>query len=237
MKRRTSSRLARRQGKKIARQSVTMIVLSIAGLLLFLFVIMPQVVQLFFRFLGNGDLNLIQSDTVPPQVPIVASQVEATNQPKIDLEGFGEAESQVVVVVNGEEIDRVKVNEEGKFSYTLSLDEGENLVNLYGVDEADNESAGRQFIIVLDRENPALLFEDLADGKQLTGKDQQNFQIRGETEPDSQLTLNERNVYVRSDGTFVAQIYLQEGENTLKFIVIDQAGNRTEQGVRVNFRY
>ena len=237
MARRTTSRLARKQGKKIIRQSALMIILSIAGLLLFLFVIMPQVIQLFFRFLGTGDLNLIQSDTIPPQVPIIASQVEATNQPKVELEGFGEAESQVVVVVNGEEIDRVAVDKDGKFSYSLLLDEGENLINLYGVDQDDNESAGRQFVIILDRENPTLLFEDLNNGKQIIGRDQQNFQIRGETEPNAQLTLNERNVYVRSDGTFVTQVYLQDGDNVLKFVVIDQAGNRTEQEVRVNFRY
>jgi hypothetical protein len=221
----------------MARQSILMIVLALAGSLVFLFVVMPQVVQLFFRFFGSGDTNFGQEDTIPPQVPIVTLPPPATSKTSLDLEGFGEADSLVVVVHNGREIDQVEVDNEGQFSYTLELDKGENLVSLYGVDQAGNESATRQLVIVQDSEAPTLLFEDLDEGKQIVGRDQQNFSVRGETEPESQLTLNDRSVFVRSDGTFTAQIYLQEGDNTLKFVVIDQAGNRTEREVRVTFRY
>jgi len=70
MQRQYTSRLARRQGKKIIRQSTRMIILAILGVILFIFVIMPQVVQLFFRLFGTGDLSPLTSDTVPPQVPV-----------------------------------------------------------------------------------------------------------------------------------------------------------------------
>jgi hypothetical protein len=221
----------------MARQSVLMIILALIGALIFLFVVMPQVVQLFFRSFGAGDLNFKQEDTIPPQIPIISSPPEATDQEKVKLTGFGEAESRVAVVVNGEEMARVAIDDQGNFSYTLELTEGENLISLHGVDEADNESRTRDFVIVLDTEMPSLAFEDLDEGRQIVGRDNQNMNIRGETEPNSQLTLNERSVFVRSDGTFTAQFYLVEGDNTLKFMVVDQAGNRTEREVRVSFRY
>ena len=108
---------------------------------------------------------------------------------------------------------------------------------MYGVDETGNQSNSRTVLIIRDTQTPSLSFEDLADGKQITLRENQTLQIRGETEPDSQLTLNDRSVYVSSDGTFSASYYLQEGNNTLRFVVTDKAGNRTERTVTINFRY
>lgn len=237
MAREFTSRLARRQGKNITRQSMLMIALAIIGSLLFFFIVMPQVVQLFFRVIGGGDLGLTQEDTVPPQVPVIAPPPEATNQSSVTIKGYGEAKSEVVLVVNGEERQRQSVNEAGEFELSFDLSEGENAVNLYGVDDAENESTTRDFLIVFDKIAPTLAFEDLENNKQITLKQNQNLTIRGETEPESQLTLNERNVYVNSDGTFSTVYFLQEGDNNLKFIVIDQAGNRSEREVKINFRY
>lgn len=232
-----SSRLARRQGKKMIRQSWLMIILAIVGAALFLFVLMPQIVQLFFRIFGNGDLTFSQEDTVPPQIPIVTPLPEATKENTIEINGFGEPDSQVVIVDNGEEMARTDVDQDGNFTYTLELADGDNEINVYGVDKAANESNTKTFLVVKDNEAPGLAFEDLEDGKQITLRQNQTLTIRGETEPNSQLTLNDRNVYVSSDGTFSTSFYLNEGDNTLKFIVIDQADNRTEREVRVNFRY
>jgi hypothetical protein len=237
MVRRTSSRLARKKGKTMARQSMLMIVLAIAGSLLFLFVVVPQIVQLFFKFFGDGDVSFGQEDTVPPQVPIIAPPPEATTEDSVELEGFGEVDSEIVVVVNGEETDRIGVNNEGQFTYFLALDEGENLISLYGVDEAGNESDPRKFGVILDTEEPSLAFEDLKEGEEIVGKDQQNYTIRGETEPESTMTLNDRNVYVKLDGTFSTTYYLKEGDNTLKFVVVDKAGNSIERQFKVKFKY
>ena len=237
MQREYSSRLARRQGKKIIRQSTMMIILAILGAIIFIFVIMPQIIQLFFRIFGSGDVNFIGNDTVPPQVPVLLTLVEATNQDTIESTGYGEAGSQVVIVRNGEETGKTDVNSEGQFSYTLELVDGDNAVNLYGVDETGNESSTRTVLIIRDTEAPSLAFEALENGKQITLRSNQNLTIRGETEPGSQLTLNDRSVYVNSDGTFSTTYYLQEGDNVLRFVVTDEADNRTEREVTVNFRY
>ena len=237
MQRQYTSRLARRQGKKIIRQSTRMIILAILGVILFIFVIMPQVVQLFFRLFGTGDLSPLTSDTVPPQVPVLSTLPEATKEATLEMAGYCEPDSQVVVVRNGDEVGKTKVKSDGQFSYTLELMDGDNTIDVYGVDETGNQSNSRTVLIIRDTQTPSLSFEDLADGKQITLRENQTLQIRGETEPDSQLTLNDRSVYVSSDGTFSASYYLQEGNNTLRFVVTDKAGNRTERTVTINFRY
>ena len=214
-----------------------MIGLALVGGLIFLFVIVPQFVQLFFRFFGGGDLGLNQDDTVPPQVPIISPLPEATSESTLELQGFGEAGSQVVIVLNGNELDRIEVDDQGEFSYSLNLEEGENQLVIFGVDEAENESNSRQLVIALDTKAPSLAFESLENGQEVLGRNNQQFVIRGETEPGSSLSLNDKNVYVALDGTFNTTYFLSEGENTLRFMVTDKAGNQIEREVKLNFRY
>lgn len=230
------SRLARSQGKKITKQSVRTIVLSVAGILLFVFVLMPQLIQLFFRLIGTGDVSFQSADTVPPQVPILTPLPEATKEDTVTLHGFGEADSQLVIVINGEEKERIGINSQGEFSTTATLAEGDNTIAVYGVDAAKNESQPRTVRIALDKEAPSLAFEDLEDGKEVTLRANQNLEIRGETEPGSQLTLNDRIVFVSSDGTFRTTYHLDEGENELEFEAVDKAGNETKREVTVRFR-
>lgn len=231
------SRLARTQGKKIAKQSIRMILLTIVGAIVFVFVLLPQLVQLFFRIIGTGDVSFQPQDTIPPQMPVITPLPEATNEDSVLLEGFGEADSQVRVIVNGVEVTQVAVDSAGEFSYTLSLSEGENAVALYGIDEAGNESQPRLADIIRDIEAPQLVFDDLADGKEVTLRANQNLEIRGETEPGSQLQLNNRLVFVGSDGMFRTTYHLSEGDNDLEFEVTDKAGNQTAQTITVRFRY
>ena len=237
MQRTPSSRLARNQGKKIARQSITMIIFSIGVVILFFFVLMPRLIDLFFNFLGTGDLSFNNDDEIAPQIPVVLQLPEATKESKLKVEGYADAESQVIFVQNGEKKDEVKVDDKGSFSYELTLSEGENLIGLYSRDEAKNESVVKEFKINLDTEAPGLELENLTDNQQIILKANQNYEIKGKTEPHAKLSINDRSVYVDSEGNFRTNYYLSEGDNQLKFIVEDQAGNKIEREVRVNFRY
>jgi len=232
-----SSRLARSQGKKIARQSAGMIFFSITGLLVFLFILMPRIIDIFFRFLGTGDISFKEVDTVAPQIPIVLPIPESTQESSISIEGYGEAASLVVIINNGESIEEVVVDDEGSFQYDLVLEEGENKLGFYGKDETENESDVKEIYVNLDTEAPSLELENITDGQEILSKENQNYSIQGSTEAYSKLHINDRSVYVNSEGSFKSSYYLKEGDNTLKFIVEDKAGNITEQEFTVRFRY
>lgn len=237
MKRRATSRLTKSQGKKMARQSVAMIIFSIAAVLIFFFVIMPRVIDIFFRFLGTGDLTFREEDTIPPQVPIVLPLPEAVNEAALLVEGYGEAKTKIVVVKNGEQIDEIEVDSEGLFEYEVELSDGENKLAFYGIDEAENESATKEVMVSLDTEAPVLELENLEDGQEILSKENQSYTIKGKTEPSSRLNINDRSVYVDSEGNFKTSYYLQEGDNELKFTIEDQAGNQSERTITVKFRY
>lgn len=233
-----SSRLTRNQGKKMARQSMVMVLFSIMAAGVFFFVLMPKLIDIFFGFLGTGDLSFNQDDQVPPQLPVVLPLPESTKEGTLVVEGYGEPKTKVVVLNNGEKVGEVKVDDEGAFKYDLALTDGENKLTFYGIDDAENESSTTNgFIITLDQEPPALELENLTDGQEILSKSNQNYSIKGKTEARAKLYINDRSVYVDAEGKFQASYFLAEGNNELKFTIEDRAGNKAEKIFNVKFRF
>jgi hypothetical protein len=234
----TSSRLTRNQGKKIARQSLGMIIFAIVAVLVFIFILMPKLIGLFFNFIGTGDLSFKEEDTVPPQIPVVLPLPESTKEDQLLVEGYAEAKTQVVILNNSEKVGEVTVDDEGAFEYELSLVNGDNSLSFYGIDEAENESTvTTPFTIVQDKEAPTLELENLTNGQEILSKSNQNYVIKGKTEPRAKLSVNERSIYVSADGSFQSNYFLAEGDNELKFVMEDRAGNKAEQVLTIKFRY
>jgi DNA-binding beta-propeller fold protein YncE len=57
--------------------------------------------------------------------------------------------------------------------------------------------------------------------------------VLGETEPDVMLTVNQKEVAVKPDGSFEASVELKLGENTIQIMATDKAGNQTDQTLKV----
>ncbi len=233
---RVSSRLAKTESRKMMKQTVLFIIASVILLLMFLFVIIPSVI----RFVSSGgDVNqIVQSDTIPPQVPLISAPVTATYSATINLEGYGEKQSEVVVVKNGSEDQRVRVEaDDGKFEVPVSLDEGENTLSLYAVDEAGNESASsRTYTIALDKTAPTIEMENPQDGQTIELLKNQNVTVKGKTEPGSTVYINGRRTFANNEGVFSSNYQLAEGENKLLIRAEDPAGNAAETELTVTFK-
>ncbi|NMA29820.1 MAG: hypothetical protein GX943_02040, partial [Candidatus Pacebacteria bacterium] len=59
--------------------------------------------------------------------------------------------------------------------------------------------------------------------------------VSGETEPLSRVYLNDHLILVDGEGQFSTTHHLNEGENILRFIAIDRAGNQSELEIKVEF--
>ncbi len=66
-------------------------------------------------------------------------------------------------------------------------------------------------------------------------KRNRNTLVSGETEPHAKVYLNDRLIVVDEAGQFSTTYYLNEGENVLRFVAIDQAGNQGELEIKVKF--
>lgn len=232
-----SSRLVKKEKNKLQKQTFGFLFFGVVILLLFVFLIVPNLIRLFFAVIDK-DSPLTETDVVPPQVPVLASTpVEATFSASLQLTGFAEADSTVVFLLNSAKSAEVKVDSEGNFAHELALNEGQNELSIFGVDVAGNESLKtRTYLIARDSEAPFLDLEEPKDGAVIELKKNRTLTIKGKTEPGARLQINDRLVLADSEGNFSSNYYLAEGKNELKFIVIDKATNQTERTIEVEFR-
>lgn len=232
-----SSRLVKREKNNIQRQTARYLFFGVAILLLFIFVIVPNLIRLFFAIIDR-ESPFVETDTVPPQVPVLSSTpVEATYSATLSLTGFAEANSKVVFLLNSTKSGEVQVDESGAFSHDLALADEENELSIFGIDAANNESLKTQsYLIIRDTEAPFLELEEPKDGQVIELKKNRTLEIKGKTEPNARLFINDRLVLADGEGNFSTNYYLSEGKNELKFIVTDKATNKTERTIEVEFR-
>ena len=231
------SRISRKQQQTMVRQTTSIIVIAVLLLAAFIFFIIPQFVRLADGLL-NGGAPTEEQDQVPPQTPVLAAPVAATNSASLPISGFGEAGSKVVLVLNGERLEDVEINDEGEFKFVVPLTEGENALAVFGIDEAENESVQtREYSVELDTEAPKIELESPQDGDNIELRKNQITTIKGTTESKAKVFINDRLVYANSEGSFSMSFKLEEGENKLKFRVEDKGGNVSEKEITVKFRF
>jgi hypothetical protein len=231
-----TSRLAKNQQKKVAKQTAILIGAAFLILIAFIFAVIPGLVRLTSVFVDTG-LPSASDDVVPPRPPTISSPVSATHSSTIAVTGFSEAKSEVILVLNGEELDTAIADDEGSFELQVSLQDEENELRFYAVDEAGNESdTSRSYSIIYDAVVPTIELESPQDGQQFELRKNQAITIKGKTEPNAKVYLNGRLIFAKSDGEFSTTHQLQEGENKLSFRAVDQAGNEREQEITVSFR-
>ncbi len=232
------SRISRKQQQKLVRQTVLIAMTAIILLAAFLFFIMPQFIRLADQFFNGTDIASEAQDQVPPQAPILAAPILATNSASLHITGVGEAGSQAVLVVNGERLEDITIDDLGEFEFLVTLVEGENALAVFSIDEAGNESVKtREYQVELDTVAPKIELENLQDGANIDLRKNQIITIKGVTEPKAKVFINDRLVYARADGSFSMNFKLEPGENKIKFRVEDKGGNISEKEITVKFRF
>jgi hypothetical protein len=234
--RRGSSRLLKKQEKEMRKQTLFFIALSIVLLLFFIFIIIPNLIRLFFNFFDKDTIFDVDND-LPPQAPVLSSSPpEATFSAQLKIEGFADPESKVVFVLNGEQVEEKEVDDEGEFDQEISLEKGENQLTVYAINEAGTESLqSKSYQIVYDDEAPIISIIEPEANSVIELKRNRNTEVIGETKPHSRVYLNDRLILVGEDGQFSSNYYLDEGENILKFLAVDKAGNQSELEIKVEF--
>lgn len=217
------------------RQSVFYLILAIGLGLLFVLVILPRAVNVLFSFIEDSS-PIANQDTLPPQVPIIAAPATATTEETLMLSGYGEPESTVFVVVNGEKVAETTVAADGTFTQEVQLSDGSNTLKAYAVDKAGNESqVSHQYTVTRDATAPDLEIAEPQEGQSFRLATNQTITVAGTTEPRARVTVNGRLTLADSEGKFSTTYYLQEGETELTITSTDEAGNTTEKKVTVTF--
>lgn len=216
-------------------QAIGMILVALGLAWAFFVYVIPASIEFAFDLLGT-ETSFTPSDTIPPQVPILSAPPEAVSESSLSLEGFGEPESLVILVVNNQALPEQQIATDGTFTYQLELQAGENTIAAYSRDQAGNESnLSREFTTSFDNQAPELEITEPTDGQTIQTLRNQTISVTGITEPDATVYLNGRRTKANQDGEFKLSFQLNEGSNELVFKAEDAAGNSMEKTITVNF--
>jgi hypothetical protein len=116
------------------------------------------------------------------------------------------------------------------------LESGLNQLSIYTVNKLGTESLQtKTYEIVFDDEPPMIVINEPEPDSVIELKRNRTTRVSGETEPLSKVYLNDRLILVDDEGQFSSTHYLNEGENILRFVAVDQAGNQSELEIKVEF--
>lgn len=234
-RKRVTSRLANKQKKDLTKQSIVLLVMSVVIGIIFLVVVLPNAVRLFFEVLDEQTV-IDQDSGLPPQPPLIQAPPSHTNTSKLTLSGFAQPDTTVHLLINNQKEASAEIDDTGELNIDIALREGENLVSLYATDQANTESQTVTYNITLDTRAPEIKIGRPEEGQTFELLENQTITIEGETKPRAQVYINGRMVVADAEGLFSQRYHLTEGENKIGIKVIDQAGNESETEITAFFR-
>ncbi|RJR15666.1 hypothetical protein C4579_01785 [Candidatus Microgenomates bacterium] len=222
------SRFSRVEENKTKKRLFIVIVLTILIVILVFAVGIPLLVRVS-ALLGSINAQgqpLVSNDTTAPYAPILSPINDTTNNAKLTIEGFAEPETTLTLMVNGDKAKETLLGKEGTFTIEdVVLQSGKNSITAVATDKAGNASAESNTLVVnYKTKGPQLEVLEPADGQSFD-KDHQEITVKGTTDKDAQVWINDRFVSVTDEGTFEHKLKLSDGENVLKIVAKDSAGN------------
>jgi len=168
--------------------------------------------------------------------PVLEPTEEATNKARITIKGNAQQGNSIEIFLNGSSYKKLVADKKGDFSTSVTLNKGNNRILAIAKDKDGNESVPSETLYIsLKTSDPKLIINDPQNGQKFEGEDNKKIIISGETDPENTLYLNERLIIIQSNGSFNYALELKEGDNTLKFLAQDNAGNETEKEITVSF--
>ncbi len=223
------SRMKRYEERKLRTRLLLAVVGSIA-IVGFLLVFGLRILVGFSLFVdairGGTPASQQQQSLILP--PVLDPLPVATNSASLTVSGSATPGLILLVYVNEKETKKLTVPADGRFSVpSLRVSDGLNTISAKATDEKQNMSdLSNVLTITIKRSPPALEVNSPAPNTTITG-DQNKVDVSGKAEEQSSITVNDRFVVVHNDGSFSYSYPLNEGDNVLKIIATDAAGNQT----------
>lgn len=227
-----------RRFRTYERDSKRNLYLSLLGIVIILFAVFKFGIPLiasFSLFVAKQDTNTSdKKDLSFINSPILNPLPEATNSAEIIISGRAENGKKVELFINDSLVDKTSANSKGEFEFKNTLSEGTNKIATRIKEENNSSDFSQIFEVIFDSKAPDLSIDSPTDGQSFA-KDQNRALIAGKTESDSLVTVNGFRAIVSLSGTFSYNFPLQNGENRIKVIASDIAGNRTEKELKVSY--
>ncbi len=223
----SSSHRIRAEEKKVYHKLIKTLILFMLAIFFSIYIGLPLFIKIIIAFssLKQEKSTVTESENTILLAPTLDLPIEATNSSLINISGFANKDTTVQLIINNEEKAKVLSDKEGKFSArNISLNEGLNTITAYAI-KNNTKSPLSNSVTIIYKKNPPFLEIDIPDnGKIITG-DSNEIVINGETDPENEITVNDRIVIIDQQGKFSYQANLNQGENKFIITAKDRAGN------------
>ncbi|MCA0170962.1 S8 family peptidase [Bacillus sp. RAR_GA_16] len=154
-----------------------------------------------------------------------------TNKNAIQIEGETAPSTTVHLYNNGEEKVTTSSDNEGYFSEEIQLSEGENRLTARASTDRGMTEESDSVLVILDQEKPELSITSPKDGWK-TNKG--SVTVKGEINDEnlSWVKVNGKKAKVEN-GEYSLRILLEQGQNNIKVVAKDKAGNKTKKSITV----
>lgn len=227
-------RVEEKQNRKKATGFILLTIATVAFMIFYGIPLLAKVSNFAYDLKKSGE-TIESNDTTPPPPPRFFDIPTYTNKTTLEIKGSTEPAAKVTIDLNSKTTE-VLANNDGEFSQTLELWDGDNTLFAYAKDSSGNQSQdSASYKIIYDSKPPDLSVTAPAEGATFYGPKNKQLNVTGTTEEDAQVQVNDRFVIVDSSGNFSSLFSLNEGENTFNVKSQDQAGNIKETSVKVNY--
>ncbi len=229
-----------RLNKNTEKKTKKTIILSVIGILIILFILF----RFGLEFLINFSLFLSGSKNQASQTtsnkinfintPILNSLPNATNSAQILIAGKSDKNTRVFLYINNKNVDDTKVDNNGIFIFKENLSLGDNQIKVQAKLNTDKSDFSDTTDVIYKNSQPTLNVTSPSDGQSFK-KDQNSVSVTGKTDTGVSVTVNGFSAIIDYNNNFSYNLPLQNGDNQIKIIAIDQAGNKTEKDLKVNY--
>ena len=234
-----------RLGKNLERKNQKTIIFSILGIIIVLFILIKFGIGALVNFSlflsGSGSQqntqnNQNQINFISP--PTLNPLVLATNSAQIVISGKSNKNYSIILYINNKNVDQVQVNEDGTFIFNETLTSGDNQITTKAENNGKQSDTSNGFDVVYKNSPPTLDVSTPSDGQKFdknTIGNGNTIPVAGKTDAGVSITVNGFWAVVDDNNNFSYTLPLQNGDNEIKIIAMDQAGNKTEKDLKVNY--
>ena len=230
------SRLALRTERKTKKT----IILASLGIIIVLFLLIKFGINALVGFsvflAGNKTQTSSNSNNSVSFVsaPILNPLPQATNSAEILISGKTQANKTVDLYINNDQKDSTQADKDGIFLFTETLGNGTNQIAAKTEDNNKTSDFSNTYTVSFINKAPALNVTAPNDGQSFS-KDQNSANVTGNTDPGVSVTVNGFWAVLDENNNFSYNLPLQNGDNQIKVVATDQAGNKTEKDLKVTY--
>ncbi len=229
-----------RLNKNTEKKTKKTIILSTIGILIVLFILF----RFGLEFLVNFSLFLSGPKNQSPtsisnkinfiNTPVLNPIPEATNSAQIIISGKADKSTQIFLYINNKNVDDVLVNSDGMFIFRENLTLGDNQIKVRAQLNDKKSDYSNTVDVVYKNSQPTLEVNSPSDGQSFK-KDQNTVNVTGKTDQGVSVTVNGFWAVIDDNNNFSYNLPLQNGDNQITIVAIDQAGNKSEKSLKVNY--